>query len=307
MKKKIYLLLITLLLLVSTTACGNTQEEEGPVINMYDGNYAEIMIINQMVKILVEEHTDATVVIKDGMTLVNQFREMQGDTPSNDLFLTYDGSTLASVFNKNPSDVPEGMTLFEYTRQVGEEEYGVTSLDKIGINNTYAIAVTAETAEKYNLEKVSDLIPIASELVFGAEPSFFTEETEDRYYAWVEAYGLEFKDAVSIDVNLKYTAIVNGNFDVTEVYSTDGLNKKYGLVILEEDMKFFPDYYANLVARKGFFEDFAEVENLYEVLDMLSGQITDDEMVDMNYAVDVDGETPNDVARAFLQEKGLID
>ena len=79
MKKKIYLLLITLLLLVSTAACGNTQEEEGPVINMYDGTYAEIMIINQMVKILVEEHTDATVVIKDGMTLVNQFREMQGE------------------------------------------------------------------------------------------------------------------------------------------------------------------------------------------------------------------------------------
>ncbi|MDD2591930.1 MAG: glycine betaine ABC transporter substrate-binding protein [Erysipelotrichaceae bacterium] len=307
MKKKIYLLLISLFLLISTAACSGNEQEEGPVINMYDGTYAEIMIINQMVKQLVEEYTDATVVIRDGMTLVNQFKEMQGDNPSNDLFLTYDGSTLASIFNRNPSDVPEGMTLFEYTRQVGEEEYGVTSLDKIGINNTYAIAVTRETAEKYNLEKVSDLIPIADELVFGAEPSFFSEETEDRYYAWVDAYGIEFKDAVSIDVNLKYTAIVNGNFDVTEVYSTDGLNKKYDLVILEEDLGFFPDYYANLVARKGFFEDFAEIENLYEVLDMLTGQITDAEMVEMSYAVDVEGKTPAEVANTFLVEKGLLD
>lgn len=305
MKKKIYLLLITLILLISTTACG-TKKTDGPVINMYDGTYAEIMIINQMVKLLVEEYTEATVVIKDGMTLVNQFREMQGNNPSNDLFLTYDGSTLASIYNRNPSDVPAGMTLFEYVKQIGEDEYGVTSLDKIGINNTYAIAVTQETADRYNLRKVSDLIPVADQLVFGAEPSFFAEETEDRYYAFVDAYGLNFKDAVSIDVNLKYTAIVNGNFDVTEVYSTDGLNKKYDLVILEEDLGFFPDYYANLVARKGFFEDFAEIENLYEVLDMLTGQISDAEMVEMSYAVDVDGKTPASVAREFLLSKGLL-
>ena len=110
-----------------------------------------------------------------------------------------------------------------------------------------------------------------------------------------------------IDINLKYTAIANGNFDVTEVYTTDGLNRKYDLVILEDDQGFFPAYNGVLVIRDGLFEDYAETApDLEEVLAMLEGSLTNDAMTGMTYAVDVEEKEASDVAREYLVAQGLL-
>jgi len=57
------------------------------------------------------------------------------------------------------------------------EQYGVDMLDQLGINNTYCIAVPQSIADQYGLETISDLIPVAGELRFGAGHEFFTEPT----------------------------------------------------------------------------------------------------------------------------------
>ncbi len=109
-------------------------------------------------------------------------------------------------------------------------------------------------------------------------------------------------------MNLKYTALANGNFDVTDVFATDGLNRKYNLVILEDDKAFFPECNGAIVVRAGLFEDYEEtVPNLREVLEMLTGNISNEDMIRLTYAVDVEEKAPSDVAYAFLVEKGLLD
>ena len=121
-------------------------------------------------------------------------------------------------------------------------------------------------------------------------------------------YGLSFKDVVSVDVSLKYTAAEKGSFDVTEVYATDGLNRKANLKVLEDDRSFFPDYNGALLVREDVFERFADAApNLEEVLNLLAGQISNDDMVEMTYQVDVMGRTVDDVAREFLVARGLIE
>ncbi len=128
-----------------------------------------------------------------------------------------------------------------------------------------------------------------------------------KFDPFVKFYGLNFKESKPIDIGLKYSAIENGKIDVTVAYATDGLNKKAKLKILEDDKKFFPEYNGALLVRDDLFERFAKIApNLEKVLNKLGGIFTNETMIDLSYQVDVEGKSPNDVAKAFLQEKGLI-
>lgn len=286
----------------SFTFMGGTQG-----LVMYDGEYSETKLLTYMAKLLVEEHTDLDVTILDQMTAVNQFNELTAADPSCDMMVSYDGTVLTTFLHQDTTDIPEGMSLYDYVNQQIGEQYGICLLDKLGIDNTYAIAVTNTTAEKYGLETVSDLIPVAGELIFGAEHGFFTQEGSMKYTPFVEYYGLQFKSANPVDLSLKYTAIANDNIQVTEVYATDGMNRQADLKILEDDLSFFPEYNGAYLVRADMFEKFAdEAPNLKEVLNMLGGIFTNEIMTELTYYVDVEGRTIEEVATEFLQQQGMI-
>ena len=82
----------------------------------------------------------------------------------------------------------------------------MTLLDQLGFDNTYAIGVPQALAEEYGLNCISDLIPIAGQLTFGAEQEFFTLEGSMKYGPFTEAYGLHFKEAKPVGMGLKYIA-----------------------------------------------------------------------------------------------------
>ena len=65
-----------------------------------------------------------------------------------------------------------------------------------------------------------------------------------------------------VDQGLKYTAIENGSFDVTVVYATDGLNRKVGLKVLEDDRRFFPDYNGAFLVRQEVLEEYPELADI---------------------------------------------
>ena len=274
---------------------------------LYDGDYSETQIIHHMVKMLVEDKTDLTVTIQDQMSQVNNFNALVGDNHSCDLMISYDGALLTTFLHLDTADVPEGVSIYDYANQVSGERHDVRLLEKLGFDNTYAIAVPQSIAEEYGLETVSDLVPVADQLVFGAEHEFFTLEGSMKYGPFTEFYGLKFKSTAPVDVSLKYSAIQQGSFDVTEVYATDGLNRKAGLKVLEDDRSFFPDYNGALLVREDTFERFADTApDLEEVLNLLAGQIANEDMVEMTYQVDVLGRTVDDVAREFLVSRGLL-
>ena len=288
------------------TGCSSPQYE----IELYDGNYSEIQLVHKMVELLVEDRTDIEVTIKDQMSSVLMFRELTREDPSCDIFCSYDGSVLTTHLKQGPPDVPEGVTLFDYVSEQVYDKHGVIMLDPLGINNTYCIAVPESVAEEYNLETISDLVPVAGELTFGAEHEFFAAEGTAgtmKFGPFTEFYGLKFKETFPVDISLKYTAIENGNFQVTEVYTTDGLNRKANLKVLEDDQNFFPEYNGALLVREGLYDELADAApNLKDVLNSLSGTLTNEKMTDLTYAVDVEGRTVEEVAREFLTESGLI-
>ena len=107
-----------------------------------------------------------------------------------------------------------------------------------------------------------------------------------------------------MDQGLKYTAIENGSFDVTVVYATDGLNRKVGLKVLEDDRRFFPDYNGAFLVRQEVLEEYPE---LADILNQLAGKIPTEQMAELTYQVDVVGRTVDDVAHEFLTSMELLE
>ena len=106
------------------------------------------------------------------------------------------------------------------------------------------------------------------------------------------------------DSSPRYIALVNGESDVVDAFSTDGLLKKYGLTVLEDDRQFFPPYYTVPIIRN---DTLAEHPELKDLLNELGTHLTEDVMIDLNYQVDEEGKEPKDVAHDFLISEGLID
>lgn len=304
-KKGISLLLILVLITGVLAACSGGGDKNSEVVIM-EGMFSEVTILAHITGILLEEHTDLEVVYNEPMSTVPFANALEaGDL---DMGLSYDGTLLTTILGYDPSDVPEGEDLYDFSNEKGMEDRGFMLAGNLGFENTYAIGVKREFAEENNLETVSDLVPIAGDLTFGAEHEFFDEEGTMRFNPFNKHYGIQWGDDISMDMSYKYTAIDNGNIDVTMVYTTDGLNVQSDIVMLEDDLDFFPQYYASMLVRDDFYETYEDVApDLEEVLAQLDGIIDNETMTQMNYEVDAEGREADEVAREFLVENNLID
>jgi osmoprotectant transport system substrate-binding protein len=294
--KKILLSLMIMLGLFA--GCSSTPKENELII--IDGDFGEMYLFTQMAKILIEDKTDYTVKIQPTMAVTLAYEQIKSGKM--DLRLSYDGTLMATLLKLDLSTKPENLSVYEYANQEGLKQ-GVQLLGKLGFQNTYAVAVNKDLASEYGLTKISDLIPIANQLVFGAEHQFFDEEGTVRFKPFTNFYGLTFKDGISLDLNLKYAAMDSKNIDVTLVYGTDGLNQKYELVVLEDDQVFFPEYYGAFMIRSDLEKDFPGVS---AVLAVLENTFTLESTLALNYKIDVDNEDPYKVAYDYLKSKNLI-
>ena len=182
-----------------------------------------------------------------------------------------------------------------------KEKYNLNVLNDLNFNNTYTLAVTKETQQKYNLKTISDLSAVSNELIFS--PTLVFMERTDCWLGLQKAYPIAFKDVVAIDGAPRYLALINKESDVIDAYSTDGLLKKYDLVVLEDDKNFFLPYQAIPIVNNRILEEFPEIIPL---LEELSDYLNDDVMRELNYLVDEEKYQPKEVASNFLKQHNLI-
>ena len=292
-KKFLGLILTAIMAITLFSGCGKNDT----VINMATKPMTEQFILAHMMKTLIEQDTDLTVNVTEGVgggTSNIQPAMEKGDF---DFYPEYTGTGWNAVL-KEESLYNEDMFS---ELQSGYNKMGMTWTGMLGFNNTYGIVVTKETAEKYNLKTYSDLAAAAPELKFGAEYDFF--EREDGYGALCNTYGLSFKDTMDLDIGLKYDAINQKKIDVMNIFTTDGQLSVSDVVVLEDDKGLYPSYVCGFVVRNEILEAHPEIQNIF---DKMENMITDLEMADMNYQVESEGKDPEDVAVAFLQEKGLL-
>jgi osmoprotectant transport system permease protein len=174
---------------------------------------------------------------------------------------------------------------------------GLTISGSLGFNDTYALAVKEEFAEKHNLKTIGDLVPIESTM--RAAFSYEFMDRKDGYPGLVDNYHLSFNpQAVNrMEHSLSFQAIGQNAVDLIDVYSTDAKIKKLQLRLLRDDHNYFPVYQAVWVARTSFVE---RHPHEWQALLGLEGRISEEAMLDMNAQADIEKVPFNKVAAQFL-------
>jgi osmoprotectant transport system permease protein len=134
------------------------------------------------------------------------------------------------------------------TDQMGAllRQRGVGMTGELGFNNTYALVMRRDRAAKLGIGKISDLRN-HPDLSLG-----LTHEFLDRQDGWAPLsarYGLQMRNVRGIDHALGYAALANGSIDLKDAYSTDARIAENDLVVLDDDLHFFPQYKAVFLYR----------------------------------------------------------
>ena len=279
---------------------GYIAHEENPAntIHIASKAYTEEYITGELLKQVIEAHTDLNVELTSGVAGGSGTIQSGMESGDFDLYPEYTGVAWLSILHKNST---YNETQFNELNSYYEDNYNMTWYNKYGFEDTYGIGVTKEVADKYNLTTYSDLAKVSNQLSFGAESDFYARE--DGYDAICDAYGMNFKDTMDLDVSLKYDAVKQGQVDVIDIYTTDGRLENSNIVVLEDDKNFYPSYYGGTVINQQTLIDHPEVA---DALDYLTGNVSTEDMKHMNYEVDVEGKDPSDVAHDFLVSKHLI-
>jgi len=175
-------------------------------------------------------------------------------------------------------------------------ERGLILLEPLGFNNTYAIAVSAELAREHDLRRISDLVELPHLRV--AFPHEFLNR-QDGWPGLRAIYRLP-QGVRGIEHGLIYEAMEKGQIDATAVYSTDGEISRAGLVILQDNLNYFPEYRAAFFARKDL------PQNVVSILSVLSGRIDNERMQELNRAALGRDTSIAEVASSLLVDEGLV-
>lgn len=292
--KKGIVVFMSVSMIFGLCACGKKE-----TIKIASKPMTEQYILTEMLAQLIEDETDYEVEITKGVgggTTNIHPALVKGEF---DLYPEYTRSAWLNVLKKEEMEKDDDKLYEQLLTEY--DALGLTWTGLYGYSNTYGLAVRQDTAEKYDLSTYSDLAAVSGELVFGGNPDYI--ELETGYPRLCEAYGMEFKDTVQMEIALKYEALKNEEVDVINAFTTDAQLAANNLTLLVDDRVFFETYDAGTVVRKDALEKFS---GLREALEKMNGLITEEEMQQMNYEVEVNGREDREVAWEFLEKKGLL-
>lgn len=294
--KQVGIIVIVLCLIAGGSVFFKKQQDD--TIHIATKPMTEQYLLGEMLDILIEQDTDLNVKLTQGVGGGTSNIHPAMVTGEFDLYPEYTGTGWNMVLTQ------EGLyteALFDEMQKAYLDQFNMQWVGMYGFNNTYGLAVRKDIAQQYNLKTYSDLKDVADKLVFGGEYDFF--ERKDGYEALCKTYGLKFKETVDLDIGLKYQAINQKKIDVMVVFTTDGQLSISDTVVLEDDKQFYPSYLCGNIVRNEILEKHPEIQ---DILDKLTGSITDEDMAQMNYQVETEGKEPRTVAETFLRDKGLL-
>ncbi|MDW8755157.1 ABC transporter permease/substrate-binding protein [Streptococcus suis] len=261
---------------------------------------AEPEILINMYKLLIEDQTDIKVEIKPNFGKTSFLYEAL-KSGSIDIYPEYTGTITSTLLKNSSMDLSTNSDeVYTYAKEAILEQDGLVYLAPMAFQNTYALAVTEDYAQKNGIEKISDLAKVQQTAVAGFSLEF--NDREDGNIGLKNLYNLQL-NVKTMEPALRYEAIKSGNVQIIEAYSTDSKVVTYKLKILKDDKRLFPPYQAAPLLSKETLEKYPELE---QALGVLAGNISTEEMTRMNYAVDVEGKSAEQVAREYLEQEGLL-
>ena len=216
-----------------------------------------------------------------------------------DVFPEYTGTGLLVIL-KAPVSTDRAQVFDTVSRET-LRRYDVRWLPPLGFENTYAMSVRTETAERLGLKTLSDLAAVSGTMRGGFTADFLGRP--DGLPGLRTAYGLSTRSVHVLAPALRYRALADGEVDFIDAFSTDGLLARYPLTVLEDDRRVFPPYDAaplvrGVVARQR--------PGVVAALTLLGGRIDVARMRRLNARLEVEGEPLAEIARDALAELGLV-
>ncbi|MCS2159116.1 osmoprotectant ABC transporter substrate-binding protein OsmX [Scandinavium sp. H11S7] len=192
-----------------------------------------------------------------------------------------------------------------------DEKLGLIWLKPADMNNTYAFAMQRKRAEAENINTMSEMVAKIEHIrqtdpkhnwLLGLDLEFAGRS--DGMKPLQQAYDmpLDRPQIRQMDPGLVYNAVRDGFVDAGLIYTTDGRVKGFDLKVLKDDKGFFPSYAVTPVVRKDTLEANPGLE---EAMNTLTGLLNNEVITELNKRVDIDHQSPQQVARDFLHSKGL--
>jgi osmoprotectant transport system substrate-binding protein len=220
-----------------------------------------------------------------------------------DAYVEYTGTALTAIL-KQPLPPPgqrDAARVLNTVRSLYASRYHVRVEPPLGFEDTFAMVMRADDAQRLHLRTISDAARVAGQLRLGVGYEF--ESRPDGLPGLSAAYNLHFAGQPrTMDLGLLYRALANHQVDMVAGNSTDGPIRALGLVVLTDDLHYFPPYEAVPLVRE---DSLAKHPEIQIAVDKLAGKVSADEVQAMNDAVDAKHEDVTEVVRKFRADKGL--
>jgi osmoprotectant transport system substrate-binding protein len=318
MRKQVQIRAVMAALLALATAalvaaCGNAggggggqgggEGEGGPTITIGSKNFTEQYILGELYAQALEANGfNVEKRLNLGSEQIAD-RALQGGEI--DMYPEYTGTALvATLKDKEPApDTPEAT--YERARELySQRDPADTMLTPANFNNSYGILVTRETADELGLRTLEDLAEASPQLRFASYSEF--QNRDDGYPNLKKNYpAFDFKDTIIVnDLNLRYRGLAEDQADVGIGFLTDGQIASQDLAVMEDEKSIWPFYYPAPVVRSDVLEENPEME---QILNDVSASLDLETMQQLNAAVDIEQQEPEEVARGHLEEAGLLE
>ena len=220
-----------------------------------------------------------------------------------DAYVEYTGTALTAIL-KQPLPPPgqrDPATILTTVRTLYASRYHVRVEQPLGFDDTFAMIIRNDDAQRLHLHTISDAARIASQLRLGVGYEF--ESRPDGLPGLATAYNLHFSGPPrTMDLGLLYRALANHQVDIVAGNSTDGPIRALGFTVLSDDLHYFPPYEAVPLVREDSLTRHPEIQI---AMDRLAGKVSAEDVQAMNDAVDGKHQDVTEVVRDFRAQKGL--
>jgi len=214
----------------------------------------------------------------------------------------YTGTALLSFLNvpagKLPSD--EGAAYDQV--KAGLAKDGIEAFPPTPFTSSNEVGLLKDEADKLGVTKISDLKSKASKLTLYGSPECRTRR--DCLLGLQQVYGLKFKKFVPVNIDQRHEVLTSHQADLSIVFTTDPQIKRNNEVVLEDDKGMFPPYNSTFLMKKSVAD--AAGPDLAKTIDVVNKNLTADVMQELNARVDLDKDTPEQAAQAYLKQFKLI-
>ncbi|ACK69671.1 Substrate-binding region of ABC-type glycine betaine transport system [Gloeothece citriformis PCC 7424] len=288
------------LLLISLWAITHQRTSQvssgGGTVIIGSKNFTEQVILGELLAQEIEAKTNLTVDrrLNLGGTFICHEAVKTGQI---DGYVEYTGTSYTAILKKNP--ISDREKVYQQVKQFYGDQLNLEVFPSLGFENTYAIVIRREYAEKYQVKTLSEIAKYTPNWKAGFGHEFLSRK--DGYPGLAKTYGLKFaQPPEAMELGLIYQAISQKQVDLVAGSSTDGLIPVLNLVILEDDKRYFPPYDAVPIFNKNTLEKYPQLE---KVISELGGFISAEEMQQLNYQVDSQAREVEEVVKEFLKAK----